>query len=162
MLLSMSPHLWARALPASASSYPSISPPAYYSPSGRAVRANMTPSMASQPSPHFPVRAFGRFDEITDLVDNAADLTLARHGDSGARARPLRCGSCPTAARPIPLHFAALIRSRTSPDFRVWSLATMSLTPVPSFGRFDEAFSALPSTYALLRAGRIMPCRYLP
>jgi hypothetical protein len=37
-----------------------------------------TPSMARQPSPHLLVRSFDRFDEITDLVENASDLTLAR------------------------------------------------------------------------------------
>ena len=34
-----------------------------------------TPSMASQPSRHIPVPSFGRFDEITYLVENAAALT---------------------------------------------------------------------------------------
>jgi len=35
--------------------------------------------LASQPSPHFRVRAFVRFDEITDLVEYAPDLTRAWH-----------------------------------------------------------------------------------
>jgi hypothetical protein len=37
-----------------------------------------TPSMASQPSPAIHGRPFVRFDEITDLVEKAPDLTLAR------------------------------------------------------------------------------------
>jgi hypothetical protein len=40
-------------------------------------RARMTPSVANQPCPHIHVRSFGRFDEITDLVENASALTLA-------------------------------------------------------------------------------------
>jgi hypothetical protein len=37
----------------------------------------MTPSVANQPCPHIHVRSFGWFDEITDLVEKASDLTLA-------------------------------------------------------------------------------------
>jgi hypothetical protein len=40
---------------------------------------NATPSVASLPIPPIQGRSFGRFDEITDLVENASDLTLARH-----------------------------------------------------------------------------------
>jgi hypothetical protein len=50
---------------------------------GWAVRANITPSKASQPGPHILVRSFGRFDEITDLVENAsrdASPSLVRCG----------------------------------------------------------------------------------
>jgi hypothetical protein len=47
---------------------------AHHRPFGR-----ITPSMASQPSPHFRVRSFVRFDEITDLAENASDLTRAQH-----------------------------------------------------------------------------------
>ena len=38
---------------------------------------DITPSLASQPSPHFRVRSFGRFDEIVYLVEKTPDLTLA-------------------------------------------------------------------------------------
>jgi hypothetical protein len=38
---------------------------------------NSTPSMASLPCPTIPGRAFGRFDEITDLVEKASALTHA-------------------------------------------------------------------------------------
>jgi hypothetical protein len=43
-----------------------------------------TPSLASLPSSAIRGRSFGRFDEITDLVEKASALTLARHGESKA------------------------------------------------------------------------------
>jgi hypothetical protein len=48
---------------------------------------NTTPSMASRPSPPIHGRSFGRFDEITHLVENASALTLARRV---SRASPTR------------------------------------------------------------------------
>jgi hypothetical protein len=40
---------------------------------------HITPSVASRPSPVIHDWSFDRFDEITDLVEKASDLTLARH-----------------------------------------------------------------------------------
>jgi hypothetical protein len=37
----------------------------------------MTPSLANLPGPAIHGRSFGRFDEITDFVENASALTLA-------------------------------------------------------------------------------------
>jgi hypothetical protein len=43
----------------------------YCSSSGRAVRADATPSMASLPSPPIHGRSFGRFDETADLIEKS-------------------------------------------------------------------------------------------
>jgi hypothetical protein len=39
-----------------------------------------TPSLAGQTSRHILVPSFGRFDEITDLVEKTSALTLAASG----------------------------------------------------------------------------------
>jgi hypothetical protein len=65
-------------------------------------------------------------------------LVFARHGESEARLRPLRFGSCFAAALSDPFRYAILLRSRTSPNIRVGAFATMLLTHSPAFARFDE------------------------
>jgi hypothetical protein len=65
--------------------------------------------MAIQPSLHIHVQSFGRFDEITYLVEKTSDLTLARH-PRVRRAGPTRLtdfgrkppfiGDVPGAKRP--------------------------------------------------------------
>jgi hypothetical protein len=59
-----------------------------FSPTGSPAR--MTPSLASQPCPHIHVWLFGRFDEITDLIENASALTLAPRSWRGSAEPPRR------------------------------------------------------------------------
>jgi len=60
--------------------------------------AFITPSVANLPSPHIHVQSFGRFDEITDLVEETSALTLARRRRV-RRASPTRLpGSRPKPA----------------------------------------------------------------
>jgi hypothetical protein len=52
----------------------------------------MTPSLASLPSPALHGWSFDRFDEMTDLVEEPSDLTLARHRQP--RGAPQGFASC--------------------------------------------------------------------
>jgi hypothetical protein len=100
---------------------------------GRAVRANITPSMANPPGPAFRGWSFNRF-EITDLVEKASDLTLARHrriktGVADARSR--RDFDSPHGLRPLrPSRCAVLLRSRTGQNISVLAFADVPLTHV--------------------------------
>jgi hypothetical protein len=115
----------------------------------RGVRGDITLSMASRPSsarfaaqaccaygpaqtsylgarhnvarPRLIVRPTrpGRFDEITYLVEEASGLTLARHGELGARARPRRSGIAPPP-RPSQ-YFRVLPFGACTSSFRIWN-----------------------------------------
>jgi hypothetical protein len=62
---------------------------------------------------------------------------------------PLRFGSCLAAVLPVPRRCAVLLRSRTGQNIHVLAFATVLLTPVPSFGRFDEITDLVENASAL-------------
>jgi|ERR1022692_1055207 hypothetical protein len=66
-----------------------------------------------RPGPHIPVWAFGRFDEITDLVEKASDLTLP---DFRSQRPLIRCD----------IHVA---KARDVPPIKILGTANILLTP---------------------------------
>jgi hypothetical protein len=146
----------ARNVPKSFSTPPTAIQSTVYSPSGRAVRVYVTPSVANLPSPPIHGRSFGRFDEITDLVEEASALTLARRRRA-RRASPTatlqllpRCGPAgPSMVR----------RSIGSTRFCI-SSKTHPISPSRILGKdfFQSvATSCRKSTHELDSAGIVYP-----
>jgi hypothetical protein len=80
-------------------------------------RARVTPSLANQPCPHIHVWSFGRFDEITDLVDKASALTLACVAESIRQSDPPTPGghlilSAPPTSRGSGVHVRSISQAR--------------------------------------------------
>jgi hypothetical protein len=94
-----------------------------------------TPSLASLPSPHIPVRSFGRFDEITYLVENSSCLTLhasrLTRGVVGANQIQL----CSTGS------------GRSAPCFAQLLYIEIAFRPVVRVGNITPSLASLPSRY---------------
>jgi hypothetical protein len=113
-------------------------------------RARMTPSLASQPCPHIHVRSFGRFDEITDLVENSSAFTLACVAAPAAiQIHPPRRPSClvgtaeePRKRRPSSSYPAGITIYPSSmvPNFRT-----------PHFSPHPTASNAMPDKHRKVR-----------
>jgi hypothetical protein len=84
------------------------------------------PSVANLPRPPIHGRSFGRFDGITDLVEEASALTLARRRRV-RRASPTRL---PNLTPLRPSRRAFLLRSRTGRYFHIAAFAKVLLPPV--------------------------------